>query len=101
MTIEDIVEYRKNAIKRLENDGQYATATAVDMAFSALIVLDQIRWERDIAIEQLEELGLSLGQKFGCEHCRYKRMSCRNLWCDIFDKIMPEDGYCCYFEFGT
>ena len=63
MTIEDIVEYRKNAIKRLENDGQYATATAVDKAFSALIALDQIRWERDIAIEQLEELGLSLGQK--------------------------------------
>lgn len=63
MTIEDIVEYRKNAIKRLENDSQYATATAVDTAFGALIILDQIRWERDIAIEQLEELGLSLGQK--------------------------------------
>lgn len=24
---------------------------------------DQIKWERDIAIEQLEKLGLSLGQK--------------------------------------
>ena len=24
---------------------------------------DQIKWERDVAIEQLEELGLSLGQK--------------------------------------
>ena len=24
---------------------------------------EQIKWERDIAIEQLEELGLSLGQK--------------------------------------
>lgn len=63
MTIEDIVEYRKNALKTLESDGQYATAKAVNFAFGALIVLDQIRWERDIAIEQLEELGLSLGQK--------------------------------------
>lgn len=26
-------------------------------------LFDQIKWERDIAIEQLEELGLSLGQK--------------------------------------
>lgn len=26
-------------------------------------VLDQIRWERDIAINQLEEIGLSLGEK--------------------------------------
>lgn len=24
---------------------------------------DQIKWERDVAIEQLEELGLSLGEK--------------------------------------
>ena len=32
-------------------------------AMFALKVLEQIRWERDVAISQLEELGLSLGQK--------------------------------------
>ena len=26
-------------------------------------LFDQYKWERDVAIEQLEELGLSLGQK--------------------------------------
>ena len=33
-----------------------------------------------------------------CKDCIYKRMSNQNLWCDIFDKIMPEDGYCCFGE---
>lgn len=36
---------------------------AMDMAISALSVLDQIRWERDIALETLEEHGIGLGQK--------------------------------------
>ena len=63
MTIEDIREYRKNAIERLKKQDQHATANAVDMAFGSLIVLDQIRWERDIAIEQLKELGISFGEK--------------------------------------
>lgn len=62
MTIEDIQEFKNNAVKILERNTQYATANAVKQAFSALVVLDQIRWERDIAIEQLAELGLSLGQ---------------------------------------
>ena len=71
------------------------------MALNIMGAFEQVAWERNIALEQLEELGLSLGQKFGCEYCRFKRMSGKNLWCDIFDKIMPEDGYCCFFEFDT
>lgn len=63
MTIEDIREYRSNATKILEQNSQYATAKAVELAFASLIVLDQIRWERDMALEQLKELGLSFGQK--------------------------------------
>lgn len=62
MTIEDIQEFKNNAVKILERNTQYATANAVKQAFSALVILDQVRWERDIAIEQLAELGLSLGQ---------------------------------------
>lgn len=63
MTIEDIREYRKNAIDILKRNDQHATAKAVDIAFSSLIVFDQIRWERDIAIEQLNELGISFAEK--------------------------------------
>lgn len=32
-------------------------------AINALIIIEQIAWERNIAIGQLEKLGLSLGQK--------------------------------------
>lgn len=36
---------------------------ALKMALNALGAIDQIRWERDIAIEQLRELGVGFGQK--------------------------------------
>lgn len=29
-----------------------------------------------------------------CKDCVHHRCSERNLWCDIFDKIMSEDDYC-------
>ena len=63
MTIEDIREFRENAISILKKNSQYATANAVEQAFSAMICLGQYVWERDVAISQLEELGLSFGQK--------------------------------------
>ena len=63
MTIEDIREYKKNAVEILKKHDQYATAKAVEEAFVSLVCLGQYMWERDVAISQLEELGLSLGQK--------------------------------------
>ena len=36
---------------------------ALKMAIQSLSVTDQIRWERDVAIEQLREIGLELGAK--------------------------------------
>jgi len=63
MTFEDIEEYRKNAVNRLKKEDQYATAKAVEQAFSALICLDQYQWERDVAIKQLEKLGIGFGEK--------------------------------------
>lgn len=63
MKIEDIIEFERNAIEILKKNSQYATAKAVEVAFSALIALEQIRWERDMAIGQLKELGISFGQE--------------------------------------
>lgn len=63
MTIEDIREYKNNAVEILRKHDQYATAKAVEEAFMSLACLGQYMWERDVAISQLEELGLSLGQK--------------------------------------
>jgi hypothetical protein len=45
----------RNTIQRIEN------APAVDAVSRGLF--EQYKWERNIAIGQLEELGLSLGQK--------------------------------------
>lgn len=33
-----------------------------------------------------------------CKWCMHHKLSEQNLWCQIFDKIMPEDGYCCFGE---
>lgn len=63
MTIEDIREYKNNAVEILRKYDQYATAKAVEEAFMSLACLGQYMWERDVAISQLEEIGLSLGQK--------------------------------------
>ena len=63
MTREDIKEYKNNAVKILERNTQYATAKAVKIAFNALGCVEQFRWERDMALEMLDELGLSLCQK--------------------------------------
>jgi hypothetical protein len=37
--------------------------TAFDMATNALGAIDQIQWERDLAIKQLHDLGYGLGEK--------------------------------------
>lgn len=54
MTVEDIVEYKKNAVNILENNSQYATAKAVEMAFNALIYLEQNKWMAGIEFCQSE-----------------------------------------------
>ena len=36
---------------------------SMKIAISALGAIEQYKWERDVAISQLEELGLGLGQK--------------------------------------
>ena len=41
MTIEDIKEYKRNAIEILKKSSQYATAKATEEAFDALIWLTE------------------------------------------------------------
>ena len=60
---EDHNIYRDAAIKILEDNGQHDVAAAVRMAFSAWGCVEQFRWERDIVLEMLEELGLGFAQK--------------------------------------
>lgn len=46
-------------VNRTASDSIEATKVAIQ----ALGAIDQIRWERDVALSQLEELGLGLGEK--------------------------------------
>ena len=63
MSAEDMEYYEKNAVGILEQHTQYATARAVERAFDALWCVGQFKWERDVAIEMLEELGLGFAEK--------------------------------------
>ena len=60
-----IQEARKEIIESGVNlgAGDYIDIEALKVAVNALGAIEQIIWERDVAIEQLNELGLSLGQK--------------------------------------
>ena len=63
---------RKYAIENVEGQLKYNyldigchgenEIEVVKEAMSALKVLEQIKWERDVALSQLNKLGLSLGQ---------------------------------------
>ena len=63
MTREDMEYYRDNAVKVLEDNTQYATARVVERAFMALGCVEQFRWERNIALEALEDLGLGFAER--------------------------------------
>ena len=92
MTSEDIREYKKNAVEILRKHDQYATAKAVEEAFMALACLGQYMWERDVAISQLEELGLSLGQ--GVDHVKNAiefTEKVKELWKDYTSKSNTVD----------
>lgn len=58
----------------------YKTAGKFDGKFVSQGVLEQIRWERDIAIDQLQELGYSLGQTI------------KNGWIPLETGVFPENG---------
>lgn len=71
---------------------------------------EQIKWERDVALAQLEEYGVSLGEKADvaevvrCKDCRYYRAKNFPLFSgDCFygvsgERTVFEDHYCSYGE---
>lgn len=55
--------YGDEVIKGGRGCGKTNFRTALLMGTNALGVLEQIKWERDVAVSQLNELGIGLGQK--------------------------------------
>jgi hypothetical protein len=65
-------------------------------AYSAEAV-KQIMWERDMAIQQLNDYGVQLGEKADCVRvvrCKYCR---RERYCE-FTQYQGENGYCSLAE---
>lgn len=68
MTREEAINILKNVygnevVKGGRNCGKTAFRTALVMAMNALGAIEQIQWERDVAINQLEELGIGFAQE--------------------------------------
>ena len=55
--------YKNEVIKGGRSCGKTSFRTALMMAMNSLGAIEQIQWERDIAIEQLKEIGVGLGRK--------------------------------------
>lgn len=64
---------------------------AMEVAISTLGAINQYKWERDIAVEQLKELGLELGEK--CEMTTRSfsvRADCEELIGSLGNKLDEE-----------
>lgn len=46
---------------------------AIETGMSALAAIEQFKWERDVAVSQLKELGLCLGQKIDGIYLTYDK----------------------------
>ena len=68
----------------------------------------QVRWERDVAMGQLEEHGISFGciapdvvKVVRCKDCKYREVTPDSLrWCNVWNGIngMGDEGFCNYGE---
>ena len=69
MTREEAIQYlegmRIDRFKGYDSFGEFIKERneALDMAISALSVIEQTKWERDTALATLEEHGIGLGQR--------------------------------------
>ena len=59
MKIETII----GGLEQLQGHCGLIYGAVIDEAIKYLSTYDQIKWERDIAIEQLKQLGYSLGEQ--------------------------------------
>ena len=56
----EVLERMQEINKQLKN---YDVVQAIDHAINCVGAIEQIKWERDIAIQQLNELGYQFGEK--------------------------------------
>ena len=63
MKPKQVIEILKNLTCVVPKDKADETKQALDHAITCVGAIEQIKWERDIAISQLNELGYQFGEK--------------------------------------
>lgn len=99
---------REEAIKELQliakitmwNDRR----EAVEMAINALAVYPQYKWERDVALSQLEEYGIGFAEKkrdmvevIRCKECKHYSVEGKTTqfgWCNALEMPTDEQRFC-------
>lgn len=67
METKQVIEILKNLTCVVSKDKADETKQAIDHAINCVGAIEQIKWERDIAIQQLNELGYQFGEKIRSE----------------------------------
>lgn len=77
---------------------------AIDMAINALAVYPQYKWERDIALKQLEEYGIGFAEKkrdmvevVRCKECKHYSIEGETTqfgWCNALEMPTDEQRFC-------
>lgn len=111
MTREEAIEVLKKSIDntiemtvREWEEFDKEVAEAIDMAINALAVLQQYKWERDVAIEQLEEYGIGFAEKkrdmvevVRCKECKHYSLEGETTqfgWCNALEMPTDEQRFC-------
>lgn len=65
---------------------------------------EQVKWERDMAVQQLNDYGVQLGEKADCvrvvrcRECKYSDQYTENhVYCNEYQTVKVIDGFC---DFG-
>lgn len=68
---------------------------------------DFVKWERDVALSQLENYGVQLGEKADverivrCKDCQYAHKysnTLRSIYCSMLERTMSIDSFCSFGE---
>ena len=90
MKPKQVIEILKNLTCVVPKDKADETKQAIDHAINCVGAIEQIKWERDIAIQQLNELGYQLGEKVKPdehENVKQLRAECEEVLNKDYSKI--------------
>lgn len=92
MSIEDMKEYKRNAIEILKKNTQYATAKATEEAFDLLIWFEETSENLLKCFDYKDTIDVE--EVVRCKDCKVKKKYGENLYCSYTGMPMNEDDFC-------